>query len=87
MHRPSSAGNLSQTRSVTPTALLGVPAGYRPLGLRASSPTARTIIRVDLTKQHLDNYQKTEAAFKDIDYNIQRLNIKKGIRNKNDKLV
>lgn len=88
MHRPSSAGQLSQSRSVTPATLLGVPPGYRPLGLRASSPTARAIIRVDLAKQHgMDNYQRAEAVFKDIDYNINRLSVKKGLRNKSEKVV
>lgn len=87
LNRPSSASQISQTRSITPTTLVGVPAGYRPLGLRSVSPTAaRTVLRVDL-QGNSDNYHKTETAFKDIDYNIHRLNIKRGIRNRNDKLL
>ncbi|KAL7017143.1 hypothetical protein ACKWTF_010271 [Chironomus riparius] len=87
LNRPSSASQLSQARSITPTTLVGVPAGYRPLGLRSVSPTAaRTVLRVDL-QGNSDNYHKTESAFKDINYNIHRLNIKRGIRNKNDKLL
>ncbi|CRL05631.1 CLUMA_CG018482, isoform A [Clunio marinus] len=43
---PSTSENMIQNQSTS--ALLAVPAGYRPLSLRASSPNIKSIIRIDL---------------------------------------
>ncbi|KAG5673548.1 hypothetical protein PVAND_003588 [Polypedilum vanderplanki] len=80
VNRPNSASVAQKTnRTVTPT-LLAVPAGYRPLALRTPSPNTRAIIRVDIVSQNA----KSEANLKDIDYNINRLKEKRGVRSPNE---
>lgn len=66
----------------TPT-LLAVPAGYRPLSLRTPSPNTRSIIRIDVVNR---DKIKTEPNIKDINYNVNRLKEKRGVRDqKTDK--
>lgn len=72
---------LSQARTPTPTrsTLLGVPTGFRPLScMRTPSPNTRSIIRVNLV-----NRDKNIANIdKEIDYNLNRLREKRGVRNR-----
>lgn len=79
-HRANSASVISQARTPTPTrsTLLGVPAGFRPLSMRAASPNTRTIIRVDLVNRD----KKITDIDKEIDYNLNRLREKRGGRNR-----
>jgi hypothetical protein len=79
-NRANSASVLSQARTPTPTrsTLLGVPAGFRPLSMRAASPNTRTIIRVDLVNRD----KKITNIDKEIDYNLNRLREKRGVRNR-----
>lgn len=80
---PNSSSNLGASTSVASNAnvptstLLAVPAGYRPLSLRTPSPNTRSIIRIDLVNR---DKQKSEASIKDIDYNVNRLKEKRGVR-------
>lgn len=62
--------------------LLAVPAGYRPLSLRTPSPNTRSIIRIDVVNR---DKIKTEPNIKDINYNVNRLKEKRGVREKSDK--
>ena len=57
--------------------LLAVPAGYRPLSLRTPSPNTRSIIRIDVVNR---DKIKTEPNIKDINYNVNRLKEKRGVR-------
>jgi hypothetical protein len=75
-----SVSAMSQTRATTPT-LLGVPSGFRPLSLRTPSPNTRTIIRVDLVNRD----KKDPNIAKDIEYNLNRLKEKRGVRNRSEK--
>lgn len=81
-NRSSSTSILTQVRTPTPT-LLELPKGFRPLSLRTPSPNTRSIIRVDLVS-HRDINLKNEANIKDIDYNLNRLRVKRGVRDKTD---
>jgi hypothetical protein len=65
----------------TPT-LLTIPAGYRPLSLRTPSPHTRSIIRIDLVNR---DKIKSEASIKDINYNMNRLKEKRGVRERDQK--
>lgn len=81
----SSSNNLARSTSgvsiATPT-LLAVPAGYRPLSLRTPSPNTRSIIRIDLVNR---DKIKAEPNIKDINYNVNRLKEKRGVREKDQK--
>jgi hypothetical protein len=67
----------SATPSPMPT-LLAVPSGYRPLALRTPSPNTRSIIRIDLVNR--EKNLKAEQSMKDINYNVNRLKEKRGLR-------
>lgn len=76
---PSTSG---VSNAATPT-LLAVPAGYRPLSLRTPSPHTRSVIRIDVVNR---DKIKAEANIKDINYNVNRLKEKRGVRDqKSDK--
>lgn len=76
----STSGGLSNAQAPT---LLAVPAGYRPLSLRTPSPNTRSIIRIDVVNR---DKIKTEPNIKDINYNVNRLKEKRGVRDlKSDK--
>lgn len=76
---PSTSG---ASNAPTPT-LLAVPAGYRPLSLRTPSPNTRSVIRIDVVNR---DKIKTEPNIKDINYNVNRLKEKRGVRDhKSDK--
>jgi hypothetical protein len=82
----TSSSNLAASASgisnaPTPT-LLTVPAGYRPLSLRTPSPNTRSIIRIDLVNR---DKIKTEPNIKDINYNMNRLKEKRGVRERDQK--
>lgn len=70
--------------SIAPTSsLLAVPAGYRPLSLRTPSPNTRSVIRIDVVNR---DKVRTEPNIKDINYNVNRLKEKRGVREpKSDK--
>lgn len=63
--------------------LLAVPAGYRPLSLRTPSPNTRSIIRIDLVNR--DAQKSAEPNIKEINYNVNRLKEKRGVRYKDEK--
>lgn len=71
---PTSISGASITATST---LLAVPAGYRPLSLRTPSPNTRSIIRIDVVNR---DKIKTEPNIKDINYNVNRLKEKRGVR-------
>jgi hypothetical protein len=73
-HPPTSASAFSVTP--TPT-LLAIPAGYRPLSLRTPSPNTRSIIRIDVVNR---DKVKNESSIKEINYNMNRLKEKRGVR-------
>lgn len=76
----STSGGISNAQAPT---LLAVPAGYRPLSLRTPSPNTRSIIRIDVVNR---DKIKTEPNIKDINYNVNRLKEKRGVRDqKSDK--
>lgn len=84
---PLPSSNLGASTSVASNAptstLLAVPAGYRPLSLRTPSPNTRSIIRIDVVNR---DKIKTEQNIKDINYNVNRLKEKRGVRDqKSDK--
>jgi hypothetical protein len=68
---------------VPPPNLLAVPVGYRPLSLRTPSPNTRSIIRIDLVNR--DAQKSAEPNIKEINYNVNRLKEKRGVRYKNEK--
>lgn len=71
---PSTSGVVSVAPNPT---LLAVPAGYRPLSLRTPSPNTRSIIRIDLVNR---DKIKAEPNIKEINYNVNRLKEKRGVR-------
>lgn len=83
---PTSSSNpapsLKETSNAPTPTLLTIPAGYRPLSLRTPSPHTRSIIRIDLVNR---DKIKTEPNIKEINYNVNRLKEKRGVREKDQK--
>lgn len=74
----SSTTGLSTSGAYPATStLLAVPAGYRPLALRTPSPNTRSIIRIDVVNR---DKIRAEPNIKDINYNVNRLKEKRGVR-------
>lgn len=80
---PNLGTSVSPTSNTPLSTLLAVPAGYRPLSLRTPSPNTRSIIRIDVVNR---DKIKTEPNIKEINYNVNRLKEKRGVReSKSDK--